>query len=60
MAKNRYTRTTIYVDAAKLKRQAAAWARTVREKTGAEVSQPVSAFVRFLVEQLAKSAGRKR
>ena len=47
----RYDRVNLYVDAALLKRQAAAWAREVRQKAGASITQPQSAYVRFLIEQ---------
>ena len=55
---SKYTRTTVYVEAAKLKKQAEAWAKGVRAKTGLPVAQPISAYVRHLVNQDGKR--RKR
>ena len=58
MSKSKYTRTTVYVEAAKLKRAAETWAKEVRAKTGLPVAQPVSAYIRHLVTEDAKRRNR--
>ncbi|MHC4547168.1 MAG: hypothetical protein ACYTEZ_00190 [Planctomycetota bacterium] len=53
-ATTRYDPITVYVEGAKLKRQAQAWARKVRADTGLPLSQPVSAYIRWLIDQDAR------
>jgi len=52
----KYEAVTVYVDAAKLKRQATAWAKRLQRETGVHIGQPASAYVRWLLEQDARRA----
>ena len=48
-----WTRTHVYLDAEKLKKQARKWAKTHERSTGVKESQPNSVFVRWLVDRYA-------
>jgi len=56
MARFRQVMVTLKDEAQKraLKAQARAWADDVEQKTGVHLSQPVSAYVRWLIEQDGK------
>ena len=50
----KYDAENIYVKGSQLKRQAEAWAAKIRKDTGLPLAQPVSAYVRWLIDKDAK------
>ena len=56
---SRYQPVTVYVARAKLERQARRWARKVEQATGTRMTQPLSAYVRYLIGQDASKGESK-